>query len=60
VSDTKESAGTEAGATRAPVGQASVLAEDTPRSRAGTYAAVVAVEVVVILALWLFSRYFSA
>jgi hypothetical protein len=48
-----EKAGTEAGPT--------MQAEDAaPRSRAGTFVAVVAVEVVVIAALWLFSRYFSA
>jgi hypothetical protein len=47
----KGTAGTEAGPT--------MLAEDAEPSRAGTYAAVIAVEAVVIVALWAFSRYFS-
>ncbi len=34
--------------------------EPVSPSRAGTYAGVVAVEVLVIAALWFFSRYFSA
>jgi hypothetical protein len=34
--------------------------DDAVRSRAGTYAGVVAVEVLVIVALWWFSRCFSA
>jgi hypothetical protein len=55
----KGTAGTGAGPTRTPVGQASVLAEDAAPSRAGTYMAVIAVEAVVIAALWAFSRYFS-
>ena len=70
----QSNAGTEAGATRTPVGkasvlaegsgtgvgQASVLAEDTGPSRARTYAGVIAVEALVVAALWWFSRHFSA
>jgi hypothetical protein len=36
------------------------LSEAAPRSRTGTYVAVVALELVVIAALWLFGRYFTA
>jgi hypothetical protein len=56
----KGKTGTEAGPTRVPVGQASVLAEDAAPSRAGTYAGVIAVEAIVITALWVFGRYFSS
>ncbi len=34
--------------------------EAPERSRTGTYAAVIALEAVVIAALWAFSRYFGA
>jgi hypothetical protein len=34
-------------------------AEPVPRSRAGTYIGVLALETAVIAALWLFGRYFS-
>jgi len=34
--------------------------DPAPRSRAGTYAAVLVLEAIVILALWWFSRHFSA
>ena len=34
--------------------------EDAARNRAGTYVGVIVVEAVVVLALWWFSRYFSA
>jgi len=34
--------------------------EPAPRSRTGTFVAVVLVEALVIAALWLFGRYFSA
>jgi hypothetical protein len=37
-----------------------VIDEPAPRSRAGTYVGVIAVEALVIAALWFFSRYFSA
>jgi hypothetical protein len=68
VNDRKKSnAGTEAGATRTPVGQASVLAEEASvlakesgPSRARTYVGVIAVEALVVAALWWFSRHFSA
>jgi hypothetical protein len=33
--------------------------EPAPRSRTGTYLAVIAVEAAVIAALWLFGRYFT-
>jgi hypothetical protein len=45
---------------RVPVGQASVLARECGPSRARTYAGVIAVEALVIAALWWFSRHFSA
>ena len=57
---TTRPAGTEAGPTRTGVGQASALAKATEPSRARTYAGVVAVEALVIAALWWFSRHFSA
>ena len=84
----QSNAGTEAGATRTPVGKASVLAEgsgtgvgqasvlaegsgtgvgqasvlarESGPSRARTYAWVIAVEALVVAALWWFSRHFSA
>jgi hypothetical protein len=34
--------------------------DDAPRNRGGTYAAVLALEALVIAALWWFSRHFSA
>jgi hypothetical protein len=37
-----------------------VIDEPAPRSRAGTYIGVIAVETLVIAALWLFGRYFSS
>lgn len=51
----------EAGATVPKSGDAAAEADATDdRSRAATYAAVLAVEAVVIAALWFFGRYFSA
>jgi len=56
----KRPAGTDAGPARIPVGHSSVLAEGPSPSRARTYVAVVAVETLVIAALWWFSQHFSA
>lgn len=40
--------------------KASQAPADAARNRAGTYLGVIVVEVVVVTALWFFSRYFSA
>jgi hypothetical protein len=46
---------------RTAVSERGLSYEDpAPRSRAGTYAAVLVLEAIVILALWWFSRHFSA
>jgi hypothetical protein len=53
--------GTKDGTAGTKTGSAMESNEDAaPRSRARTYAAVVALEAAVIVALWMFSRHFSA